>query len=138
MNKRHVALLSVGLMFVGLTAAAAHISRFSVNLTGGQEVPPVSTEADGKFTAQAKMEDGQIDFRLRVDDMENVTMAHLHCAPPGQNGPVVVTLFGMIQGGFDVDGELSDYTITQDNIDSTAASCSPAIATLDDLIAAMR
>lgn len=138
MKKKYILFLSVVLLLVGLSAAADHISRFSVRLVGSREVPPVDTDADGRFTARANLDDDKIDFRLRVDDMENVTMAHLHCASPGENGPIVVTLFGMVHGGFDVDGELADYTITEDNIEPTAAACSPPISDFDDLADAMR
>jgi hypothetical protein len=38
--------------------------------------------------------DGQsISYRLIVANIENVTMAHIHLAPAGVNGPVVVWLY---------------------------------------------
>jgi hypothetical protein len=81
-------------------------------------------------------------FRLIVEDGIAVTMAHLHCAPAGVNGPVVAFLFGEVPGGFDVDGRLAKFTLTNANITAVGANCAPTIgrqiANLAELAQAMQ
>jgi hypothetical protein len=134
---RKVFLLATLIFFVGATSVyASHIFRSRAELTGSQEVPPVNTAADGKGNFRVNQENDTIQFRLRVDDASKVTQAHLHCAPVGENGPVVAFLFGNVPGGFDVDGELADFTLTDANI--VANTCSPVITTMDQLISAIQ
>jgi hypothetical protein len=71
-----------------------------------------------------------------------VTQAHLHCGAAGQNGPVVVFLFGFIPGGFDVDGQIARFTLTDANVAAVGADCVPTIGmeinNLADLLDATR
>ena len=61
-------------------------------LTGDQEVPPVMTEMTGN--AELVFEGGRLRVRLNIRNNTNdIFAAHIHCAPPGVNGPVGVTLF---------------------------------------------
>ncbi|OGO39072.1 MAG: hypothetical protein A2147_07370 [Chloroflexi bacterium RBG_16_57_8] len=43
------------------------------------------------FTVNA---DGTLSYRLTVSNITDVTAAHIHLAPVGVNGPVVIGLFG--------------------------------------------
>lgn len=127
-----IAVFSLGF---ATTAFAASSNRFDTDLKGSEEVPPVTTSMTGDSRFKYEERDDMISFRLRVRNGNDVTMAHLHCAPKGQNGPVVVTLFGMIPGGFDVNGELADYAIHDANI--VAGAC-PGITNVETLTQAMR
>ena len=82
-------------------AAQAATFEFGATLSGAQEVPPVVTSSSG--TAQVFVDNGDetIDFSLSVqgisvDDLEDGLVAapvgpiHLHLAPAGSNGPVVI------------------------------------------------
>ncbi len=62
----------------------------SVSLRGAAEVPPVKTAAtgSGQITVQA---DGAVSGSIRTEGFEP-TMAHIHEAPVGENGPAIVTL----------------------------------------------
>lgn len=64
--------------------------RINVTLSGGEEVPPVSTAARGSggFTIGA---DGAVSGSVTTTGVQG-TMAHIHMAPRGQNGPVIVPL----------------------------------------------
>ncbi|MFL5803781.1 MAG: CHRD domain-containing protein, partial [Roseiflexaceae bacterium] len=107
-------------------------------------VPPVTTETSGDVTVRFNRELTEARFRINVEEGHAVTMAHFHCAPAGVNGPVVAFLFGAVPGGFDVDGRLAKFTLTDANI--TAISPHPnCIATIGmdinsiaDLAQAMR
>jgi len=62
-------------------------------LTGYQEVPPVSTTGRGVFTARINRDSTAIDFELSYVDLEGaVQQAHIHFAQPGVNGGVIVWL----------------------------------------------
>lgn len=66
--------------------------RFITELTGFEEVPPVNnTSAIG--VAEFKLGQDNIMYTVNVTDIENVTAAHIHSGPVGENGPIVVTLF---------------------------------------------
>jgi hypothetical protein len=61
-----------------------------VNLTGAEEVPPVSTSAkgDGRFTIGS---DGAVKGSVTTTGVQG-TAAHIHQGAKGQNGPVIVPL----------------------------------------------
>ena len=61
-----------------------------VSLTGAEEVPPVNTQAKGSGSFRVA-EDGTITGSVKTDGV-NGTMAHIHQAAKGQNGPVIVPL----------------------------------------------
>ena len=61
-----------------------------VNLTGAQEVPPVSTQAAGTGSFRVAS-DGTVSGSVTTTGVEG-TMAHIHQAAKGQNGPVIVPL----------------------------------------------
>ena len=64
--------------------------RINVTLSGAEEVPPVSTAArgSGSFTIGA---DGAVSGSVTTTGVQG-TMAHIHQAARGQNGPVIVPL----------------------------------------------
>ncbi len=116
---RKFAVITVALLalFVLSSAASGHETlRFAADLVGVHEVPPVKTETTGEVTVRFNQELTAAQFRLTVEDGTAVTMAHFHCAPVGVNGPVIAFLFGMVPGGFDVDGRLAKFTLTDANI----------------------
>ena len=78
------------------------------DLDGSQEVPPVVTAMFGEV--EVEIDDGELEFELEVEgNTHDISAAHIHCAPPGSNGPVGVTLF---LGSFTAaDGTLAEGTI---------------------------
>jgi CHRD domain len=78
---------------VAATALAGSGREIRERLTGFQEVPVVSTEADGKFRADVRRD--QIDYQLRWEDLEGqVTQAHIHLGQRDVNGGISVWLCG--------------------------------------------
>jgi len=62
----------------------------SVKLTGAEEVPPVNTAGSGGGSFRVT-EDGTISGSVTTKDVPG-TMAHIHQAAAGKNGPVIVPL----------------------------------------------
>lgn len=62
----------------------------TVELSGAQEVPPVSTRASGKSTITVAA-DRTVSGMVIVSDM-TPTMAHIHQGERGKNGPPIITL----------------------------------------------
>ncbi|MBA0124344.1 CHRD domain-containing protein [Haloechinothrix sp. YIM 98757] len=94
--------------------------NFAAHATGEEEVPPVDTDARGQLKLQLSKDGTKLRYRLNVANIEDVTMAHLHQAPAGANGPVVVWLYPdspppePIPGR--TDGVLATGTVTEDDL----------------------
>jgi hypothetical protein len=89
-----IALLAMALALqVGVAEAKPEAARtFVAPLSGGQEVPPNDSRATGVAVFKLSKDGTALDFRVNVGNIENVTQAHIHLAPVGVNGPVVVWL----------------------------------------------
>lgn len=126
-----IAALGASLVLTGLAQAK---DTFVAKLTGDQEVPPVATDTTGRLQIQFNKDATAAEFTLRISDGVRITQAHLHCAPAGANGPVVVFLAGFHAPGWDVDGKwVSNTTVTDANIVNPACG-----ATLAELLQAIR
>jgi CHRD domain len=87
-----VAVLSVASV-VAATALAGGGKEIRERLTGFEEVPVVSTEAEGRFKAEVRGD--RIDYQLRWEDLEGtVTQAHIHFGQRDVNGGISVWLCG--------------------------------------------
>jgi hypothetical protein len=87
-----VAVVSIASV-VATTALAGGGKEIREHLTGFQEVPVVSTKADGKFRAEVRRD--RIDYKLRWEDLEGtVTQAHIHLGQRDVNGGISVWLCG--------------------------------------------
>ncbi len=65
-------------------------------LTGDEEVPQRDTHAAGQLSLKLN-QDGNIDYVLDVSNITNVTQAHIHMAPKGTNGGIVVWLYPSVK-----------------------------------------
>jgi hypothetical protein len=92
------------------------VQSFSTTMTGDEEVPPVATSATGSATFEVSQDGNSISFEVTLVNLSNTTMAHIHLAGAGVNGPVVAWLYPdsppaqLIAGSFS--GVLSSGTIT--------------------------
>ena len=76
-----------------------------------------------------------ISYKLIASNIENVIQAHIHIAPAGVNGPVVVFLYGLVpSGGGRHDGVLSEGTFTAANLVGPMAG-QPLSALLAQIVA---
>lgn len=62
----------------------------SVNLSGGQEVPPVTTQASGSGTITVA-EDKSVSGSVTTTGVAGLA-AHIHVGSAGKNGPVIIPL----------------------------------------------
>lgn len=80
-------------LFSSLLSAYAGVSLaadIAVKLSGGEEVPPVSTQAAGSGTITVNS-DMSVAGKVSTTGVAG-TMAHIHQAAPGKNGPVIIPL----------------------------------------------
>jgi hypothetical protein len=104
----YVAAAALGLVLCGtlLTSPVSAATVFTAQLTGSQQVPPVSTSAFGTatftlndamtaLTFQATINGIDLTGTQTVTTDDNLISAHIHApAPPGANAPVVFGFFG--------------------------------------------
>ena len=69
---------------------AASAQVLQVNLSGEQQVPPVSTSASGNGTITVSP-DKSVSGSITVSGMD-ATAAHIHEGAAGKNGPVIIPL----------------------------------------------
>jgi len=76
----------------GLTVGAfcANAADVAVKLTGDQEVPAVASAATGAGTIVIK-NDKSVSGSIKTSGIDG-TVAHIHLAEPGKNGPPIITL----------------------------------------------
>jgi CHRD domain len=94
MSRRLLTLLAALAALVGVVSVPAgadsHFTNsvFTTGLSGANEVP-ANTSAGSGFSSVTVSEDGTaLAFRLYVNDLDDVTMAHIHVGTPDENGPV--------------------------------------------------
>lgn len=117
--------VAVGLLAVGsllavlvprmLSSSSSTGPDFRAILSGANEVPPVTTAASGDATFTLSADGLTLNYVLTVSGLTDITASHIHLAPAGTNGPVVVTLFiGPKPGAFS--GILAQGMITSANL----------------------
>ena len=112
------------------------VMNFTAHLSGDQEVPAVETKATGQAIFQLSKDGMELSYKVIVANIIDVKMSHIHIAPAGTNGGVVVWLFpdgpppGLLEGK--TNGILVQGTITADNLTGSLAGMQ-----LSDLLDAM-
>jgi hypothetical protein len=83
----------VGVLAAGVATGSSDArAKLSTGLSGSEEVPPA--DPDGTGTAKVKLytKGGKVCWNIKVQDIQTATLAHIHKAPMGMNGPVVVDM----------------------------------------------
>ena len=97
--ERRSAMWSVGMVLTAMVFAAGcsqmssrlgATSDSTLMLSGAEEIPPVDTQASG-ISRIAVIGDKTVTGSVEVRNL-NTTAAHIHLAPKGQNGPVIIPL----------------------------------------------
>jgi len=128
----------VGLAAVGLAVAGAN-RNWSQHANGSMEVPVRDSQGQAQLILHLARDGDSLDYKLIASNIENVFMAHIHLAPPGMNGPIVVWLYPSTApvpltpptGPIDP-GPIAEGTITAANLVGPLAGRS-----LEDLVSAL-
>jgi CHRD domain len=103
-------------------------TSFSATLSGAEEVPAVPTTATG--TATFTVSGGQITYTINVSGIENAVASHIHVAPVGENGPVVMNLCGT--------GDPVPACVSGTGVLATGTNGTAVGITFDELVAEMQ
>jgi CHRD domain len=133
-------------------AGTAHNHR--THLSGEEEVftpapgalSPADSLAQGQAIFQVSPNGASVDYRLIASNIENITQAHIHCAPAGTNGPIVMWLYPSPTvtvpepgGAGRHDGVLAEGTFTNAHVlPTSAAECPGGVQTLASLLNRIR
>ncbi len=122
----------------------------STLLKGSEEVPPTNTGRTAHANFMIRSDEQSIDYILTIPG-NDITAAHLHCAPVGQNGPAIVTLFDTAGAYGSTTTNWYNATTTWENgmrqvrgtidmgdIMPAGMNCNPNIQTMAHLVQAMR
>jgi hypothetical protein len=76
-------------------ATATNGTNFRAHLNGANEVadPAVITQAQGQAIFQLSKDGTALSYMLTVADIDDIRQSHIHLAPTGVNGSVVVWLY---------------------------------------------
>ncbi len=116
-------ILALTLVLVVIPILAFGLVKFGYKamLSGDAVVPPVKTDAKGDALFDFGKDFKALHFSLRVQNLRDVTAAHIHLGAVGKSGPPVVTLypFGSAppvkEGQFS--GRLAEGVITAANLE---------------------
>ena len=100
MKVNQLSIKSILALALGMVVLSATAQTVQISLTGAQEVPPVSTagSGNGSITVGA---DQSVSGSVTTMGVEG-TMAHIHLAAPGANGPVIVPMAKTADGVWSV------------------------------------
>ena len=116
--------------------SAQKVMVFKAHLAGYNEVPAVDTKATGQALFKLSKDGEMLYYKLIVANIENVRMSHIHLAPEGANGAVVVWLYPdgpppmTIEGT--TNGILAEGVITMESLGGELAG-EPLSALIDEM-----
>jgi CHRD domain len=73
------------------SAVFAITSKYAAKLSGQNEVPPNTSKATGEASFISSNKD--LTFSISATGITSATAGHIHQGKPGENGPILVTLF---------------------------------------------
>ena len=109
-------------------------SGLRTDMTGAEEVPARATPASGRASFRLSGDGSKISYELEVEDITNVIMAHLHMAPAGTNGGIVVWLYGRVPANLGP----SERRLASGEFNASQLVGALQGRSLDDLMAAIR
>ena len=135
MKKASLYLLALALLALvpALGAAAEKSHTYKAALSGKAVVAPITTTAKGTAEFETTMDGKELQYKLTVDDIENVTATHIHLGKKGKNGPPVAGLFAGPKKEGKFSGTLGEGTITDTDLVGPMAG-----KTIKDLIKTLR
>jgi hypothetical protein len=126
--------LSLGTVSTSSLQAASITSQTATSTSSTATSSVLHTPNTGIINLNKNIQ--ALTYNVNVGPLSShITMAHLHCAPIGENGPVIVPLITSNTGSTSA---TLHGTIEQEDILSVATTCSPNISTIEHLAQAMR
>jgi hypothetical protein len=98
--------------------------EFVSKMTGAQEVPPKNTPATGTATFEPTPDGMKLSYKITLNNIDKVTMAHIHKGTAGENGPIIVTLYNspsLPTGKLNGNNTLVEGNILADNLQGLLA-----------------
>ena len=117
-------LLILGVTAAGLINSASAQQKFTIKLSGSNEVPAINTAGKGVAIFQLSPDGKSLNYQLDLTKMNGVMGAHIHSGKQGENGPVLAGLFNAAMSGPPtgaVNGQLSKGTITSADLQGPLA-----------------
>jgi hypothetical protein len=110
----------------------AFAAKFTANMSGDQEVPPVDTTATGKTTIRTANNDTTMKYKVNITGFSDATGAHIHMGKAGANGDIIVDLLkgskkNPTKLGMAIRGNISDSALAGPMQDKTLADLISAI-----------
>lgn len=90
---------------------------FTTQMSGSEEVPPVDSLGSGTSEFNLSSDGSSIGYKLNVTGISGITAAHIHSGNVGENGPVIVTLFNSDTPTDEINGLLSEGTISASDLE---------------------
>src|SRR5512135_540340 len=112
MKKLKLVLYAAFAVLLTASLGFAASTEFKAKISGKEVVPPVETKATGDAHFKLSKDGKEITYILRVKDIEDVTVAHIHSGKKGESGAPVAGLFMGPKKEGKVSGELAKGTIT--------------------------
>lgn len=121
---RTVMTLAIGtissILFLGaISSMSTNIfaAKFTANMSGGNEVPPVDTKAIGKTTFRTANNGTTIKYKVNITGFSDATGAHIHVGKVGVNGDIAVDLLkgskkNPTRLGLAIRGNITDSSLT--------------------------
>jgi len=120
----------------GHPQTSANQENFTAQLTGGEQVPAVATTATGSATFWLNAEGTELHYQVTVNGLNYATMAHLHLAEAGKNGPPVAWLYPSAPPPKEIEGA-SNGILCEGKITASDLAGPLAGKTIADLVAAI-
>jgi hypothetical protein len=98
MRRASVLLAALALLLLGGLQVADANKTLEATLTGANEVGGGDPDGSGTALVGLSPAPNQVCFTIDVTNLGTVTAAHIHHAPAGINGPVVVPLTAPVGG----------------------------------------
>ncbi len=87
--RRIFVLLAALAMLVVMATPVSAAFQDRTELSGANEVPPADPDGHG-FARVSFDQSGIVCYDIRVENVDDLTVAHIHVGPAGVNGPIVV------------------------------------------------
>jgi hypothetical protein len=102
------------------SASVPAARNFVAPLDPGQEVADVDSDATGLAKFQLSADGTELHYRINVGNIQDVLMSHIHVAPAGVNGGIVVWLYPSAPPPLLIPGRssggLAEGVITDDDV----------------------